>query len=62
MFNTSLLRDNNGSSQLDFFLLRNNNRSSQLDLFISVNYPGSSLYERVCSIVFLLPLSVLCFR
>ena len=35
-------------------LLRNNNGSSQLDLFICVNYPGSSFYECVCSIVFLL--------
>ncbi len=43
-------------------LLRNNNGSSQLDLFICVNYRGSSFYERVCSIVFLLPLCVFCFR
>ncbi len=43
-------------------LLRNNNGSSQLDLFICVNYRGSSFYERVCSFVFLLPLCVLCFR
>ena len=46
-YNTSLLRNNNGSSQLEPFC---------------VNYPGSSFYERVCSIVFLLPLCVLCFR
>ena len=46
----------------NIILLRNNNGSSQLDLFICVNYPGSSFYERVCSTVFLLPLCVLCFR
>ena len=42
-------------------LLRNNNGSSQLDLFVHVNYRGSSFYERVCSFVFSLPLCVLCF-
>ena len=41
-------------------LLCNNNGSSQLDLFICVNYRGGSVYERVCSFVFLLPLGV-CF-
>ena len=61
-YNASLLRNNNGSSQLDLFLLRNNNGSSQLDLFVCVNYRGSSFYERVCSVVFLLPLCVPCFR
>ena len=47
-YNTSLLRKNNGSSQLD--------------LFICVNYPWSSFYERICSFVLLLPLCVLYFR
>ena len=31
-------------------LLRNNNGSSQLDLFICLNYRGSSFYELVCSL------------
>ena len=42
-------------------LLRNNNGSSQLDLFICVNYPGSSFYERVCSIVFCCPFACFVF-
>ena len=42
-------------------LLRNNNGSSQLDLFICVNYPGSSFYERVCSIVFGCPFACFVF-
>ena len=37
-------------------LLRNKNGSSQLDLFICGNYRGSSFYELVCYIVFAAPL------
>ena len=40
-------------------LLRNKNGSSQLDLFICGNYRGSSFYELVCSIVFAAPLRAL---
>ena len=43
----------------DTSLLCNNNGSSQLDLFICVNYRGSSFYERVCSLVFAAPLRAL---
>ena len=40
-------------------LLRNNNGSRQLDLFIRVNYRESSFYELVCCIVFAAPLRAL---
>ena len=40
-------------------LLCNNNGSSQLDLFICVNYRGSSFYELVCCFVFAAPLRAL---
>ena len=43
----------------DTSLLCNNNGSSQLDLFICVNSRGSSFYERVCSLVFGAPLRAL---